>query len=316
MKILILRGGALGDFILTLPAISLLRRRWPQARIELIGNSSAAELALMDKSLDAVYSQHEARWARLYSKEPLPAELAKWFGSFDIIINFWPDPDHEIAARFPLRPDQDFITAAAKPACEPAARHFCEALGPLGLHARDFRSRLRLSKFPSRQVISDARPLLSLHPGSGSRNRNWPLNRWKELCLRLRDRGAEILIVGGEADAKALAALSPFGNCLANAPLPELARRLRLSHLHLGHDTGVTHLAAAVGTPCIVLFGPSNPEMWAPQGNQVSVVKRGEDMEDIPVNLVWQEILSTNASQSFLPSQTNRQGLADQTGPA
>ncbi|MFA5264859.1 MAG: glycosyltransferase family 9 protein, partial [Opitutaceae bacterium] len=123
-------------------------------------------------------------------------------------------------------------------------------------------------------------------------------------------------IVGGEADGKALAALARVGECLANAPLPELARRLRLSHLHLGHDTGITHLAAAVGTPCIALFGPSDPELWAPQGNQVSVVKRGETMEDIPVNLVWQEILSANVSQSFRPSQTNRQGFTDQTGPA
>jgi hypothetical protein len=48
----------------------------------------------------------------------------------------------------------------------------------------------------------------------------------------------------------------------------------------------------------------------------VSVVKRGETMEDIPVNLVWQEILSANVSQSFRPSQTNRQGFTDQTGPA
>jgi len=71
-----------------------------------------------------------------------------------------------------------------------------------------------------------------------------------------------------------------------------------------------------VGTPCIALFGPSDPELWAPQGNQVSVVKRGDSMEDIPVNLVWQEILSANVSQSFSPDQTNLQGLADHTGPA
>ncbi|MFA5264860.1 MAG: hypothetical protein WC378_13635, partial [Opitutaceae bacterium] len=188
MKILILRGGALGDFILTLPVIRLLRSRWAKARIELIGNARAAELAVIDGAIDAAYSQHEARWARLYGREPLPAELENWFRSFDIVVNFWPDPDGEIAARFPARLDQVFLSAPAKPVCAPAARHFCEALEPLGLHTGNFRARLRLSLFPSRQAIPDEHPLVSLHPGSGSRNRNWPLDRWEELCERLKDR--------------------------------------------------------------------------------------------------------------------------------
>ena len=69
-KILVLRGGALGDFIVTLPALALLRRRWPESRIELAGNAVAAEIGRREGLLDAVHSQHEARWSGLYGSGP------------------------------------------------------------------------------------------------------------------------------------------------------------------------------------------------------------------------------------------------------
>jgi hypothetical protein len=58
-------------------------------------------------------------------------------------------------------------------------------------------------------------------------------------------------------------------------PLTELAARLARCRLFLGHDSGVSHLAAAVGTPCVLLFGPTEPAMWAPPGAHVRVVRRG-----------------------------------------
>jgi hypothetical protein len=100
-KLLVLRGGALGDFIVTLPALALLRARWPKARIELAGNATAAQLALNRGLIDAVHSQHEARWAALYDDGPLPREFGAWLDEFDLVISFWPDPDGELRQRFP-----------------------------------------------------------------------------------------------------------------------------------------------------------------------------------------------------------------------
>ena len=82
-KILVLRGGALGDFIVTLPALARLRQRWPAARIELAGNATAAELARSRGMLDTVHSQHEARWGALFNDAPLPAPFSSWLASFD-----------------------------------------------------------------------------------------------------------------------------------------------------------------------------------------------------------------------------------------
>ncbi|MEO7798703.1 MAG: hypothetical protein ABIY47_13370 [Opitutaceae bacterium] len=118
-KILVLRGGALGDFIVTLPALALLRRRWPESKIELVGNAKAAELGRREGLIDAVHSQHEARWAPLYSSEELAKDFQAWLEEFDLVVSYWPDPDEELSARFPLRTGQIFRPGAAWPTRTP-----------------------------------------------------------------------------------------------------------------------------------------------------------------------------------------------------
>ena len=307
MKILVLRGGALGDFLVTLPALDLLRARWPRARIELVGHARAAELALPGGTLDAVHSQHEARWATLYGPEPLPAGFHAWLSAFDLVVNFWPDPDGTLAAHFPARAGQTWVTAAAQPAVSPAARHYCEALRPLGLATTDYRARLSVGKLEIRNSKSETNSAnigapesetqnskprtqnpdcVAIHPGSGASRKNWPVERWVELAGRLRRR-APLLIVGGEADTAAVAALAAYGEVALNLPLPELAGRLAACQRFLGHDSGVSHLAAAVGTPCVLLFGPTDPVMWAPPGEHVQVIHRGPELSAISVDAVW-----------------------------
>ncbi|MGH7957364.1 MAG: glycosyltransferase family 9 protein, partial [Opitutaceae bacterium] len=127
-RILVLRGGALGDFIVTLPALALLRERWPRARIELAGNATAAQLALARGLIDAAHSQHEARWAGLFNDALLPPDFAAWLDGFELVLNYWPDPDGSIGRRFPTRAGQQFMPASALPARAPAAAHYCEPL--------------------------------------------------------------------------------------------------------------------------------------------------------------------------------------------
>jgi len=289
MRILVLRGGAIGDFLVTLPALRLLRERWPSARIELAGHAAAGTLGVRTGLLDAVHSQHGARWSALFSESALPAEFAAWLAEFDLVLNYWPDPDGALTRRFPLRAGQQFLSAPARPTLTPAARHFCEPLRALGLSTDDFRSRLHLPSANDRgqsandlgPSTSDFGPQIAVHPGSGSPRKNWPLERWADLCTRLPQ---PLLIVGGEADAAAAAALTRFGRTALNLPLPELALELSHCRLFLGHDSGISHLAAAVGTPCVLLFGSTDPAMWAPPGDHVHVLRRGPSLEAISVD--------------------------------
>lgn len=265
-RILVLRGGALGDFIVTLPALAALRKRWPEARIELAGNATAAQLALHRGLVDAVQSQHEARWGALFAGGSLPGEFAAWLGSFDLVLNYWPDPAGELAARFPLRPGQRFLTAPALPTRAPAAAHYAAALAPLGIHAADTRHALAPG-------LADARHGTSIHPGSGSPRKNWPLPRWLELARRLP---GPVTVIAGEAEAEAAAAFAAAGFALLrHPPLEELVEHLARSRRFVGHDSGISHLAAACDTPCVLLFGPSDPAVWAPPGAHVRIVRRG-----------------------------------------
>jgi heptosyltransferase-2 len=301
-KILVLRGGALGDFIVTLPALALLRERWPEARIELAGNAVAAQLALKRGLIDAVHPQHEARWAGLFGDAALSDEFAAWLGGFDLVINFWPDVDGELSRHFPRDASQRFLCAPAMPMQTPAAAHYCEPLRAIGIEAREYFHRLS----PLAHARSCERSgYIAIHPGSGSPRKNWPAENWRRLIAELH---APVSLILGEAEgntfdvAPALVAAPEGANkagvnlsrtglsradkrqpyVLQNQPLEKLVEHLTAARLFLGHDSGISHLAAACGVRCVLLFGPTEPTMWAPPAPNVRVL-RSEPLASFPV---------------------------------
>ncbi len=152
-----------------------------------------------------------------------------------------------------------------------------------------------------------------LHPGAGSSQKVWPPERMAEVAQRLRQQGLLIVLVEGPADdgpVKAfLDASSPPDLLLKTPPLRKLAAVLSEAALFIGNDAGVAHLAAAAGAPTLVLFGPTDPSLWAPRGRKVRWIQsrtpcapcsahrrrecpRNRCMEDIPVEAVYTESLS------------------------
>jgi len=101
-----------------------------------------------------------------------------------------------------------------------------------------------------------------IHPFSGSRKKCWPLERFHELARRLSARMPVSWCAGPEDDLPCAVRI---------ADLYELACWLASARVYIGNDSGPTHLAAAVGTPVVALFGPSGRTLWAPRGPQVAV---------------------------------------------
>jgi heptosyltransferase-3 len=129
---------------------------------------------------------------------------------------------------------------------------------------------------------------IAVHPGSGSQEKNWPAARFASL-VRALAVGAPWLLVEGPADAAAVAPLTavPGGLGAHGLPIRALGALLAQARLYVGNDSGVSHLAAAWGSPTLVLFGPTAPAVWAPQGERVVVVRsptRG--MSDIALDEV------------------------------
>jgi heptosyltransferase III len=309
-RILVLRGGALGDFIVTLPALSLLRQRWPAARIELAGNSVVAALATARGLIDEAHSQHERRWSAFYSPSnaPLPEDFACWLKEFDLVINFWPDPDGEVRRRFPLRSGQTYIAAPAMPTRAPAAAHYCAALRELGLEMERFFFPLRrlADAPPSAKAtglpetvhapVQNAGPI-AIHPGSGSARKNWPAAHWLAVIDQLT---APVRLILGEAEMAQWGARVPPTQSvrpLIIPPLEDLVTTLAGCQLFLGHDSGVSHLAAACGVPCVLLFGPTDPAIWAPPAPQVRVLRAPAGLAQLGVDEVLQAVTAALADQ-------------------
>jgi heptosyltransferase-2 len=137
---------------------------------------------------------------------------------------------------------------------------------------------------------------LALHPGSGSEKKNWPETKWAGLIQQIVAATVwNLLLVGGEAEGERLqrlaAGLPPARCSIARGlPLVELAQRIQSCTAFAGHDSGITHLAAAVGLPCVVLWADTLEEVWRPQGERLMVLKEITGVRAISVEKVMNEL--------------------------
>jgi heptosyltransferase-3 len=298
-RILVIRGGAIGDFILTLPALEVLRDAHPDSRIEILGYTHIAALADQRFYANAVRSIEYGALSRFFARGgELPNELSDYFSSFDLIISYLFDPDLIFQNNLERAGAEYIVIGPGKlNETDHAAWQLAKPMRTdLGLAF----SRTRARVFPSAEdraaaavaLENLARPIVALHPGSGSERKNWPLASWIELGGRLldsRDFEGSIVLVTGEADRTQSAHLqSVWTNhrvrFASSLPLTHLAALLEQS-IFVGHDSGISHLAAAAGARCVLLFGPTNPEVWAPTGDNVEVMRaKDQRLESISVD--------------------------------
>jgi heptosyltransferase-2 len=141
----------------------------------------------------------------------------------------------------------------------------------------------------------DVKPL-ALHPGSGSEAKNWPENHWVGLLQALiNSTGHSLLLVGGEAEGERLqrlaAALPPLRTRVAQSlPLIDLAAVLTRCRGFIGHDSGISHLAAALGLPGVVLWGETTQEIWRPMSDSVSVLRHPGGLNQLGAGEVFEQI--------------------------
>jgi heptosyltransferase-2 len=286
-RILVIRGGAIGDFILTLPAIRLLRDNFPAARLEILGYKHIVALAEGRFYAEATRSIEYGPVAAFFARNAnLDAELSAYFGGFHQVVSYLFDPDGIFEANLRRAGVKNFLYAYRKlDDSDHAAHQLARPLEQLALYLDDAAARIHPSeedRAAAARFLGEAaaHPLVAIHPGSGSSTKNWPVEHWLELRskLQLEFPEARFLIIGGEADDDQIAAFltrsEEAPSLVARAlPLPELAAILERCRLYLGHDTGISHLAAAVGLPCVLLFGPTDPDVWKPVSQKVTVLR-------------------------------------------
>jgi len=284
-RILVIRGGAIGDFILTLPAIALLRENFPAAQIEILGYEHIVSLAQGRYYAEAIRSIEYGAMAGFFVPgSVLVPDLAEYFAGFQQVISYLFDPDGFFEGNLRRAGVKNLLPAYVKiDDSQHAAQQLARPLERLALFLDDPAARVHPTEADrafARQFLGEFPvPTIAVHPGSGSPRKNWPLESWTALGRWLTDLPAKprILLIGGEADATQFATLSAAWSGLdllvaRDLPLPHLAAVLERCRLFIGHDSGISHLAAAVGTPCVLLFGPTDPAVWAPANAGVRVV--------------------------------------------
>ena len=276
-RILVIRGGAIGDFILTLPAVRLLRESFPHAHLEILGYKHIIALAEMSGYANAARSIEYGRLASFFTGDgELAPDLVAYFSGFQQIVSYLFDPDGIFATNLSRAGVRNFIAGSPKiTGQEHAARQLARPLERLALYLENPAARI----VPRENGLRDDN-LLAIHPGSGSETKNWPIDRFVEVTRRwlAPNDQRKVMVVGGEADEVLVDRLqgavpNERVELAQNQPLPELAGRMQRAAVFLGHDSGISHLAAAVGTPALLLFGPTDPAVWAPANPQVRVLR-------------------------------------------
>jgi heptosyltransferase III len=254
---LIIRPGGIGDCILSLPAIEHLRVEtteiWvPSAVVPLI--RWAESRAIASTGIDLL---------GLPGVEP-PSGLIARLRSFDSIVSWYGAnrADFRENVRSLGLPFQ-FLDALPEPVAKMhAADFFLRQAGGQGLAV------------PRIECAGHGRADFAvIHPFSGSARKNWPLERYREVATRLR-----MPVRWSAGPEEALDDAVRFEN------LHDLACWLTTARVYIGNDSGITHLAAAVGTPVVAIFGPTDPAVWAPRGKRIRLVSGR--LEEISVDAV------------------------------
>jgi heptosyltransferase-2 len=306
-SILVIRGGALGDFILTLPAIDALRRAFPESRLEILGYPRIAGLVARRFYAEAVRSIEYGPMAGFFARNGnLDPALSEYFSGFGQVVSYLFDPDGIFEANLRRAGVRNYLAAYRRP--EEGGRHaaevWSEGLAALAIWPEDHVARLHVSdddRLAAEKSLSllGGREYWGIHPGSGGARKNWGLERWRDVVLGLRDERGDIgfAVTVGEAEVEHFDRIQAVFTgvpvvWLRDEDLPTIAAVFQGARGFIGNDSGITHLAAAAGVATTVLFGPTDPRVWAPRGEHVRVVQSADGtMEGITVEAVLERVL-------------------------
>lgn len=308
-RALLVRLGGLGDLLITLPSIRLIRRTCAEARLTLACRVAYGRLLAKAGVVDEIISEDSPRLLPLFDEDAAAgAKSSGDLGPFDLVVCWTHGGRGHFAQSRIARSAEGgntFFLSADPAGSNPLSGEFfrktADAIGASGGHAIE-----EFALFPagpigkaegSRRPSGGGaeKPRIVVHPGSGSESKRWPLENFSAVIRRLGERGVSGLLVTGEAEegmeADLEKAILPSGWTRVKQPdLTDLASELREAGLYLGNDSGVTHLAAACGAEVIALFRQDLVRAWKPLGRVHALA--APSLPDIPLESVMEIIVS------------------------
>jgi heptosyltransferase III len=280
-RILLVRLRSLGDCVLTTPAITLLHQFRPDLQIGVVtedrfaavftGNPAIA--SILAPSYKQVATYRPALVVNLHgggrSAVLTLVSAARWRAGFDHFHHRWVYNILVPRAQEILGQERTVHTA----------EHLASAMFYLGVPRAEIpRARLFAAPSPIRT------PYAIVHPLASSANKTWPASRFLEIAAVLtHDWQLDPIFIGGPGED--LRAFSAY-RCVSGLALEEVKSLIGGASLFVGNDSGPAHMAAAFGLPVVVLFGPSDPVIWAPWRTLSEAILADGELADVPVSRV------------------------------
>jgi ADP-heptose:LPS heptosyltransferase len=301
-RILVVRQhNQMGDMVCATPCFRAIRERWPAAEIALVTAPVNSQVVAHNPHLDRVLLFEQRLWRDPRALRRFLGDLRGFGAELAIVLNSvsFSATSAMIALRSPARwivggdsaPfgwDLARAYSLRMPATPDLDRHSVEhSLAPLravGITTDDLSTVVVPSPAQRREAAELAGRLLpgprfwALHPGAGKRQNVWPPDRMADLADRAAASGTPVLVLHGPADGEALAAFVAARAARDDAApvvvAPPLsvgtaAALLERAERFLCNDTGIMHVAGAVGVPTVALFGPTDPALWKPPSPRV-----------------------------------------------
>lgn len=340
-SILLIQLGDIGDVVLTTPTVRAIRESFPSSRLNVAVRGKAKgileccpavdRVLYIEKSGNSVLESMQKNWGffRRLREEPLDlcvelrtgtrGSIMALLSGAPVRIGRYSETDTFWRNRLfthLVRPENEGLQYCAE--------HSLNILAPFGISTErrlpeldvPLATRHRATDLLSEAGLSPGRSFVAVQPFSLWRYKEWPQRRFAQLLTHLAsDLGTAVVLVGGpdeRARAGALAAESrgEVINLAGKTTLAELAGILVRAELMIGCDSAGIHIAAAVGTPTISIFGPSAPVSWAPRGVRHHVVNQPWEcvpcrrkgcqdselsrcLETLPVSAVLDKVIST-----------------------
>jgi len=292
-RVLIIFPGALGDLICLIPTIRVIASRHASAQIELMARHELARFVVERSDLARAHSIDRAEVAQLFATgAEVPTDAEKFFGGFARIYSFFAAEDARFRRRLSAIAKEVSFHPFAPPGDDHVARGYLRSIAAAGapmdasLEPTPY-DRIAAAAHLERLALEPDRFILVL-PGSGSRWKNWPAEKFAELAERLSTRMCSLVILGPAESGLKSAFHDRQIATLDALELGEVAGLAESARAFVGNDSGIAHLAAAVGAPGVVLFGLTQPARWRPLGAARAVWR--EPIASITIDEVTAEL--------------------------
>ncbi len=301
-NILIIKLRHIGDVLLSTPVLRALRDAYPDARLTMLVNRGTEEILAHNPDLNEVLCLEKGSWGAQWSfvqslrRRAFDCVIDLTDGDRSAVISLATGASIRVGFNAEHRWRGLLYSAVATPRSTDQHRveyDLC-ALRHLGLDPKPGTPFLHVS--PSENAVvetwlreagltssKEARPLLLLQPGARYSLKVWPHERFVELANRLTDRFSCRILLGGDQREREIA--EQIARKMHDAPkvvagefsLLQFAALAKRCALFVGNDGGAMHIAAAMGTPVVALFGPTYPRRWGPRGGPAQVIYKGLD---------------------------------------